>query len=485
MAETPLLAAAVDLDCWLARDRELGYETRLERDRNIGRSLTSSDPQQRLLDWWQQVSAQTGQGVQAAPIGMRIVRLRALLSIGLMLIGLLVGGFVASAALAYDGSYPVNLLLLLGVLVGLPLLLLLATLLTLPGWLPGRRALSEAFAAFSLGRWAMVWLDRIVSGSETGSLFDPTRFSAFTRWQLVLFSQWFAVGFFTGALLSTWLLVAFTDLAFGWSTTLQLRSEDVHSVFRLLALPWAGWLPSAAPDLSLTEASRYFRGGQGLDVSRLGEWWPFVMLTILTYGLLPRLGLLVLGGWRLRRATRFWLLNNPEVTALLDRLDSPALKFIAQPESAASPDESRPLMPMPVAPQQGVVLLVWNEALPVEQAQTFTAQVLMLPAAASYEFSIRDAAVEQTRKFEALRDQLGDAERLIVITKGWEPPLLEFLDFLAALRARCPKVSIAVAPIDVSGSAIVEDDRDVWAKTLARSRDARLYVLAAAGAAVT
>jgi hypothetical protein len=300
----------------------------------------------------------------------------------------------------------------------------------------------------------------------------------------VLFSQWFAVGFFAGALFSIWLLVAFTDLAFGWSTTLQLRDEDVHSVFHLLASPWAAWLPAAAPDLPLTEASRYFRGGENVDVSRLGEWWPFVMMTVFVYGLLPRIALLLLGGWRLQRATRFWLLNNPEVTALLDRLNSPALDFAAQPEVLGTTDQSRPLTPMPYAGQDGVALLVWNEALPVEQAQEFVSQVLMLPVSSSCEFSIRDAAAERDQKLASLYGQLAEVERLVIVTKGWEPPLLEFLDFLAALRARAPEVSIAVAPVDVSGCAITENDREIWAATLARSADARLYVLAAAGVAV-
>lgn len=483
MAEKPLLADAVDLDRWLTRDRELAYERRLERDRRIGIGIASDDPLQRLMQWWQQVS-EPSDDVQADLLGMRIVRLKTLLSVGLLLIGLFIGVFVASAALAYDGSYPVNLLLLLGVLVGLPLLLLIATLLTLPGWLPGRRSLSETFAALSLGRWAMSWLDRIVSGSESGSLFDPARYSAFTRWQLVLFSQWFAVGFFLGVLLSMWLLVAFSDLAFGWSTTLQLRSESVHGAFSAMAVPWAGWLPQATPDLALTEASRYQRGAESFDVSRLGEWWPFVMMTVLTYGLLPRGLLLIAGAWRLRRATRQWLLNNPEITALLDRLDSPELSFAAAPEPPGTLEAPRVLAPIPLAAQDGVALLIWNEALSVAQAQEFAAQVLMVPAGSLHEFSIRDSAADQEQKLAALGTQLSGGERLIIIAKGWEPPLLEFLDFLTAVRARCPQTSIAVAPVDVSGRAILDTDREVWARTLARSHDPRLYVLAAAGVVV-
>lgn len=484
MAERPLLADALDLEDWLNTDRNLAYETRLERDRSIGRTLDEKDPLQRLLMWWRAVSQRSAEEADS-PTGMRVVRLRALFSLILSLVGLLMGGFVASAALAYDGSYPVNLLMLLGVLVGVPALLLVLTLLALPGWLPGGRLLGDAFAAFSLGRWAMSWLARAVSSTQTTLLFDPSRYSRFTRWQLVVFSQWFAVGFFAGVLLAMWLLVAFTDLAFGWSTTLQLRSDDVHRAFALLAMPWTGWLPAAVPDQALTEASRYLRGADIAAPERLGGWWPFVMMAVLCYGLLPRLLLLIAGAWRLRAATRHWLLDSPEVVALLDRLDSPSLTFTAEPELAADAQTGRALVPEPLTDAQGVVLLTWNEALVATDARRFASEVLKLPAAEAFEFSTRDSQQQRQQQLAAVAAQPGAQSRLVILAKGWEPPLLEFLDFLEQLRARTPQASIAVAPVDVSGSVIKESDRDVWARTLARSQDPKTYVLAAAGVAVS
>jgi hypothetical protein len=488
VADEPLLASAVDLERWLFADRELSFEARLQRDRQIGRDLTATDPLNRVLQWWAEVQPRS-QSVEDAAAGSKVVRLRRLLTLVLTVAGLFTGGFVCSAAFAYDGSYPVNLLLLLGVLVVVPALLLLLTLLALPGWLPGTRSLSDSFAALSLSRWALLWIDRVSSTSAGRSLFNPRRHSAFTRWQLVVFSQWFAIGFFAGALTLAWLLVAFSDLAFGWSTTLQLQANDVHRVFSALAWPWSTLVPAATPDLALTEGSQYLRLNAGnsadLSVTRLGEWWPFVLMALLVYGMLPRLLLLLIGQWRLQRATHRWLLDNPEVTALLDRLDSPNITFDADLEPDVHDADRRPLQPLPLADRDGVRVVIWNDAMTPASVAEFLRAGLGLVCSASYPFSVLESQAHWQQQLDALGADLDNEARLVVVSKGWEPPLLEFIDFLKLLRERLPVLRIAVAPVDVSGTQILEADREVWASTLARLHDPKLYVLASAGMSVS
>ena len=133
----------------------------------------------------------------------------------------LFGVGVGSVAFAYDGSHPVNLLALLGVLVGMPLCLLLLTLVfLLPVRIPGLASVREAVSVLNPGRWAGAWLDRFSGLTLYGGFSDGQ--SGFARWQLVVFSQWLACGFFVGVLSVGWMLVAVTDLAFGWSTTLRV-----------------------------------------------------------------------------------------------------------------------------------------------------------------------------------------------------------------------------------------------------------------------
>jgi hypothetical protein len=159
---------------------------------------------------------------------------------------------------------------------------------------------------------------------------------------MLFWSQTAAVAFNAAAIGIGVALVTFTDLAFGWSTTLQADPHVIARWVDALSLPWRAWAPAAVPDLSLIERSQFFRldGARvlGLDASRtLTGWWAFTILAIVTYGLLPRLALWALCVVRLRAATRALLLEDPRVAALLDRMATPAIETAApEPEDARS-----------------------------------------------------------------------------------------------------------------------------------------------------
>ena len=77
-----------------------------------------------------------------------------------------------------------------------------------------------------------------------------------------------------------------------------------------------------------------------------------------------------------------------------------------------------------------------------------------------------------------------DVRQLVIFTKGWEPPLLEFNDFVLFLRELVgSEVSLTVVPVGLSGTAVEVADRRIWARSLARLGDPRLYVADATGVA--
>jgi hypothetical protein len=474
-----MLAAVVDIKRWLREDRYTPYIDRLNRDREIGGSLSMAADHQRLLAWWSRISADLD-GRALGP-GERLVNLRRVATAALFAVGVALGLGLGGFAFGYRGGYPVNLLALLGVLVGVPSIMLITTIVFLPGHIPGLSSVQDAFSGVNPGRWAGALLDR-VAGSELFAAFGNHRTgSAFARWQLAIFSQWLAVGFFVGVLVIAWLLVVFTDLAFGWSTTLQVDTTDVAGWFSALASPWAAWLPVAAPNLELVEASRFYRlesaGMSATRVVQLGQWWPFVLMAIITYGLLPRLALLAVGAWRLQAATRSLLRDDAEVTALLDRLNTPRVSYESQPESAQIAQTAGvPAAPsLPLNDSTGVV--IWNDALSVAGVGEWLRSLLDIAGPRPLALSVLQDAVEQQALLSALAR---DVQRLVIFTKGWEPPMLEFTDFLDLVRELFgPKVSLTVVPVDVTRCEVRYDEREIWAKALARQRDPRLYVVEA------
>ncbi len=475
----PLLADAVDICRWLDADAQTPYETRLQRDRSIGRTLAVGEPLTRVLAWWERLAAH-GNRVSGdeTSLGRRLVALSRLATWLLALLGLLVGVSLGSVAFAYDGTHPVNLLGLLGVLVGAPFLLLLLTLvfLLLPVRIPGLAALREGIGVINPGRWVGAWLDRY-AGMRLYGGFSAGR-TRFARWQLVVFTQWFAVGYFAGVLTAGIVLVAVTDLAFGWSTTLDLDAQAVARAFQVLALPWQSWLPSAVPDLGLVEASRFYRletvAVNELTAMQLGGWWPFVLCTILVWGLLPRLVLLMVGRWRLSSATRSLICQDPEVLALLDRLTLPRVDFGPEESRATADSAGDVASPPAVEPGSTSVALIWNDALPAEAAGRWGRAHAGGPFGQIVALTSRAGQAGMTSALATLHDA---PSRVLIFTKGWEPPLLEFADFLTTLREKLGQsVVITVVPIDTRGDGVNATDRQVWSGFLARHADPRLYV---------
>ena len=71
----------------------------------------------------------------------------------------------------------------------------------------------------------------------------------------------------------------------------------------------------------------------------------------------------------------------------------------------------------------------------------------------------------------------GHRGSVVVFTRAWEPPLLEFLDFVAALRrALGSDASIIVAPVAESASAVEPQHRETWARAIGRLADPHLYL---------
>ncbi len=476
-----MLGRAVDIRRWLQADRQTPHLDRLERDRNIGRTLpVAATSDERVLAWWSQISP-----VDAISSGSRLERLRRLATTVLLIVGVLLGTSLAGVAFGYEGDYPVNLFALLGVLVGVPLLLLLFTLLLLPGRLPGISGVQDVLAGMNVGRWVGAWLDRYAQTDLFSAFPGGRKTNAFARWQLVVFSQWLAIGFFVGVLTVAWLLVAFTDLAFGWSTTLQIDPASVHGWVAKLAMPWSGWLPVATPDSVLVEASRFYRLEEGgmpaARAAQLGEWWPFVLMTVLTYGLLPRLMLVGVALWRLDVASRLLLQDDPEVTALIDRLTLPAVDYLGELEDTSDTTEGALSAP-PSTAARGVandatVLVIWNDALAQSDANAWLAERFGVGGKQVLSMGVLQGSVSHRDQFEQISSNV---QRLVIFTKGWEPPLLEFSDFLDLMREVIGEApSLILVPIDVTGKRVLVSEREVWARVLVRRRDSRLYAIAA------
>jgi hypothetical protein len=479
MPETPattFFEDAIDIPAWLETDAARPLRERVARDREIGVSLAAGDGATRVRRWWQRI----GERGDALP-GRRLHHARSWINLTLALIGLVGGVGVALAAFRYDGTYPVNVVRLLAILVVPQVVLLALNLFLIPGRVPGLRFIQDALAALNPGALA-AQIFRQITGQAESRIFAwaAARNAAMRRygkWQMLFWSQIAAVAFNAGVIATAAMLIAFTDIAFGWSTTLSVDTGTASRIFGTIAAPWADLFPSSVPDTALVERSQFFRleGYTGLADSRaLTGWWSFSVLAVVTYGLLPRLAFLTVAGWRLHAATRNLLLHDSRVVALLDRMAAPALETSGEQPAEGTPE---PLpaagTAAPTALEGRASALIWNGSAAAGAAPGLVGSRLGVAISTVFELGVGSLA-EQRQMLERLA---GTDDPVVVLTPGWEPPLLDFVDFLGQLRAVLgPAPSIIVMPVAENGQATLAVERENWSRAVERTGDPRAYV---------
>jgi Protein of unknown function (DUF2868) len=476
-----LLIDSIAIPAWLEADREQPYEERAQRDRAIA-ATTASDPLTRVREWWRQVRHTPGFNADESEGAIRLLRARQLLTLLMMATGLLAGIAATTAVFHYDGRWPVNVVTVLATLVLLQLILVILTLVLMLPHVPGVALIQNALASFNPGALAAAAFRRLIRRDDTGAhlhLFalGPAT-SRFMRWQMLAWSQSAAVAFNLAALATVIVLIAFTDLAFGWSTTLRVDSAEVLQITQTLAAPWRAFWPTAVPDAALIESSRYFRlataPSSGVPASELTGWWPFLLASIITYGLLPRCCLLFVATWRLRAATRRLLLDDPRVRALLDRMNMPEVQ-LGSHEVEVSAMFADDVQAHAAPSLEGeAVAIIWSDAIERESIDAWTRQHLRRQVASVLEAGARTLAADQATVVRAATLQ---PSLVLIFVRAWEAPLMDLQDFIHALRAGVgTQRSLVVVPIGANCVAADAIQRATWSRWIARIGDPALYL---------
>jgi hypothetical protein len=398
--------------------------------------------------------------------------------LGLCVAGGATGWLVTAALFNYDGSKPVNVVHVLAALVGIQLLLLLLLgLVSIPArisrYLPGLRILQDLLALLSPGQithWLARRLPEPLKDAARGVSArlgkDPWPLRVL-RWSAMVSAQTFGVSFNLGALAAALYLVVFSDLAFSWSTTLRPDVDRGQRVTRMMAAPWSAWWPEAVPSRTLIESTLYYRlrgeaegrgsavnsgldegspslprhneegTATGMNPAGWGGWWPFLVANLCVYGLLPRLILLGVGSWRLRATLNGAMCGISGVEEAMDRLTTEAISTQAVQPEGIPPGASHSGSCLGEGVPAGHYWVVdWGGlGVSLEQVRQHFAghrgfeAIAFDSAGGSAGFEADGAMIERIADREG---KLGG----VILVKSWEPPMLEFLDFVGELRKR-------------------------------------------------
>ena len=320
--------------------------------------------------------------------GSTFAQAQRLATMALITVGFLLGVGAASALLSYDGHRPINVTWYIFLLVVVQFLLIAGVL---GAWLirrsrPVGRTVRDLTLLGRLIRPLIMqinrWLQQQRLGHGSRELRDQSAaqigrlrsqhalYGPVSYLPALIPAQVFGVAFNLGVILTTIALEWFTDLAFGWGSALDLSPQVIYDLARTIASPW-GWLFGEGigyPTLDQIAGSRINLKDPLflLDASHLRSWRWFLVLSVFTYGLLPRLLLLAASVITQRHLLERLPFTQGRIQALYARLLTPTV------ETATHGSGHGPEMPIP-APiaHRGPLAtpITWN-ATPTPEAES-------------------------------------------------------------------------------------------------------------------
>lgn len=260
--------------------------------------------------------------------------------------GLVLGFIVASGALYYAGARPVNVAVFFAVTVGVQWILLLWTLVVIVS--RGVRAASQQLIARigeGLGQLVASAMDHL-SGEQrlrfraqlatlrqlSGRNLQPL------GWVPLIALQQFGVWWNLGVLAALLARVFFTDVAFGWESTVANSPDGMYAMVHGLATPWTIFGLEVYPTLQQVERSwfHYQSGVGALDRVAMASWWPWLVMVVLVYGLVPRALLRAYFQVQMGLSMRHLSFDEPRHRAVWYRLTGPVVHSNRPPEEGAT-----------------------------------------------------------------------------------------------------------------------------------------------------
>lgn len=355
----------------------------------------------------------------------------------LNLVGLIAGFSLVAGLLEFQTFGRINLLWFMALAVFAPLVF----------WLLG---LIVAAGSGSFPLWSMVehrmpqWMK------------NPT-LTTLLRQTAVVLSQQVSLLFAIGMLLAMLLYLLVTDLAFGWSSTLDISPRSLHAMVAMLSWPWQQLWPEAIPTLLLVEQTQYFRSAPGTVTApaALGQWWRFLLMCLLIYVLLPRVVSYAWQRLKLSRMQARLFDNDALIAGWWQRMVSEALSQDTQRVDPldgvleTAPEVDR----LPVS-RHVVLWGMWSAKAWIPVKETLNAKIPDFQL-----YKLQDEQLMETTINGINREA---ADTVLIVCKGWEPPTGELADFCRRISGGPSARFIWPVPLQEMNTQRIEQLNRSW-----------------------
>ncbi|WP_052761199.1 DUF2868 domain-containing protein [Sedimenticola thiotaurini] len=399
----------------LESERSIDWQTLHKRDRSWALTQPRQSAWQLLQGWLGQWEGMPRGGINLSVFGASAM-------------ALVIGFVLMSGLLAFQPFQRINLLWFIAFAVVLPFAWWLLALF-----------FTSAQVPFPLRTLVM---HRLLPGEV------PAGLTALLKPTLIALGQQLSLLFSLGMLIAFLLYLLMTDLAFGWSSTLDLGSGLVHRITSLLAWPWSTVWPAAVPTVELIEQTHYFRAAP-LAVEQpalFGQWWRFLLMCLLVYVLLPRLVTTALARLRLSRMLVRVRDRDALISGLWQRLTTGLVD--QEMESVEQREGDNPATEMESLTGHYGQIVCWG-IWPEELINPLRAQLVGGGA------GTRWIEVESSTAPESVQASLANLpdQPLLLLCKGWEPPTGELADLCQLLAQQRSRLFLWPVPLEGMAAA--------------------------------
>jgi hypothetical protein len=447
------------------------YRGNHEENRLFALKYKSLDknPIKMLLLWAKEHRFHLTQGLNSKAFVAYIGTTTQLLAFLFLLIGFLTG----LGLLSYSGDAPVNITYYLFFAMVVPLLSMLLSLFTMFS----RGGVAEFFSLFL----SLHWLDKLVAllPLESKKTFSKEILlpDELTKWMMIERMQRISLLFSIGLVMALIFVVVVKDIAFGWSTTLDISATSFHSFISTIALFWKDIVPSAVPSLELIEISQYFRLGERLDkelvanANQLGAWWQFLAMATVFYAIILRFLFWIFSYYGYKKILQKELLSMDGVATLLREFNTPFVSTEAtQGEKHLEIVEENNLQVQNFVRKSYQNVLGWNfskdEILLANDSKEITCSTV--------------ASVGGSNTFLEDENEAKSISRTALLyVKSWEPPTMDFVDFLELLIENRKVDTIHIYPLGTVGRYYESDAKDisVWKRKVQGLKSEKVWII--------
>jgi hypothetical protein len=387
----------------------------------------------------------------------------------LVIMAFILGFFSGVALLSYNGHEPVNVIYFIAMVVFFPLFTMILTLFSMFRVNSVQSLLVHVSPAF--------WMEKILRllPNKIGDNVKEIKINPLlANWIIIKRSQVIALAFSFGLFFALLGVVATKDIAFAWSTTLSITPETFHHFLHTIAFPWRDYYPSALPSVELIEQSQYFRLGDKLseemiqNASKLGEWWKFLAFATLFYAIILRCIIYFLSCFGLNRAIKRSFLTLDGSKKLLNDMNEPIISTHA-PKNEQQFIQKSSVYDKIITALDTSYDSVQGWAIPKEKLSVITESMNVITP------KFFEVGGGNTLDEDNEIVHLSHGEVLLYV-KSWEPPTMDFIDYLETLIKRVDKV--IVCPIGTTEDQYHTEVKEVnvWARKLSMLESKKVWL---------